>query len=123
MAPSRCRPPPVYSVQTSEMPLCARGGAVKGCSRPVTRGERPAAPAFCGCRALGAWACALPLPLVVMRRKFLPAPKGGSDVQLQAAPVEAVFDAAMALERMWLRGVGRLPWGSSLLAVARKPGD
>jgi ubiquinone/menaquinone biosynthesis C-methylase UbiE len=66
---------------------------------------------------------ALPLPLVVMRRKFLPAPKGGSDVQLQAAPVEAVFDAAMALERMWLRGVGRLPWGSSLLAVARKPGD
>ena len=36
---------------------------MKGCSRPVTRGERPAAPAFCGCRALGAWACALPLPL------------------------------------------------------------
>lgn len=66
---------------------------------------------------------ALPLPLVIVRRKFLPAPKGGSDVQLQAAPVERAFDVAMAAERVWLRGLGRLPWGSSLLAVARKPTD
>ena len=34
---------------TSEMPLCARGGAVKGWLRPVARGERPATPASCGC--------------------------------------------------------------------------
>ena len=52
LASSRCRPPPVYSVQTSEMPLCARGVAVKGWLRPVTRGERPATPASCGCPPL-----------------------------------------------------------------------
>jgi 2-polyprenyl-3-methyl-5-hydroxy-6-metoxy-1,4-benzoquinol methylase len=66
---------------------------------------------------------ALPLPLVIVRRKILPAPKGGSDVQLQAPPVEAFFNAGMAVERAWLRAGVRLPWGSSLLAVARKPTD
>lgn len=65
---------------------------------------------------------ALPLPLLMVRRKLLPAPAAGSDVQLYPGPVEAVFNAAMALERGWLRAVGRLPWGSSLLAVARKAG-
>jgi len=63
----------------------------------------------------------LPFPLVVARRKFFPAPRGGSDVQLFPAPVEAAFNVAMALERAWLRGVGRLPFGSSILAVAQKP--
>jgi SAM-dependent methyltransferase len=64
---------------------------------------------------------ALPLPLVVARRKLFPAPQAGSDVRLFPAPVEAAFNAAMALERAWLRSVGRLPFGSSILAVARKP--
>jgi SAM-dependent methyltransferase len=64
---------------------------------------------------------ALPFPLVVVRRKLFPAPRDGSDVRRFAAPVEAAFNAAMALERAWLRGVGRLPFGSSILAVARKP--
>ncbi len=63
----------------------------------------------------------LPLPLIVVRRKLLPAPRGGSDVRLYPAPVEAVFNAAMALESAWIRGVGRLPCGTSVLAVARKP--
>jgi SAM-dependent methyltransferase len=63
----------------------------------------------------------LPFPLVVARRKLLPAPKSGSDVEIFPAPVEAAFNAAMALERGWLRGVGWLPFGSSILAVARKP--
>jgi ubiquinone/menaquinone biosynthesis C-methylase UbiE len=62
----------------------------------------------------------LAFPLVVVRRKLFPAPRGGSDVHLYSAPVEAAFDAAMAVERGWLRGVGRLPFGSSILAVARK---
>ena len=63
----------------------------------------------------------LPFPLVVVRRKLFPAPSDGSDVHLFPAPVESGFNGAMALERAWLRGVGRLPFGSSVLAVARKP--
>lgn len=62
----------------------------------------------------------LPFPLVVARRKFFRAPRGGSDVRLYPAPVEAVFNGAMALERGWLCAVGRLPFGSSVLAVAHK---
>ncbi|HVS50764.1 MAG TPA: class I SAM-dependent methyltransferase [Opitutaceae bacterium] len=62
----------------------------------------------------------LPFPLVVVRRKLLPPPRDGSDVHLFPAPVEAMFNGAMALERGWLRAVGRLPFGSSVLAVARK---
>ena len=62
----------------------------------------------------------LAFPLVVVRRKLFSAPRGGSDVHLYSAPVETAFDAAMAVERAWLRGVGRLPFGSSVLAVARK---
>lgn len=60
------------------------------------------------------------LPLVVVRRKLLPAPKSGSDVQLYPAPIETAFDVAMACERTWLRAFGRLPFGSSVFAVARK---
>lgn len=63
----------------------------------------------------------LPLPLIVVRRKLLPAPRGGSDVRAYAAPVERVLSAAMALEAAWLGRGGRLPVGSSILAVARKP--
>lgn len=63
----------------------------------------------------------LPFPLVVARRKLFRAPRDGSDVHLFPAPVEVAFNAAMALERVWLRGGGRLPFGSSVLAVARKP--
>ena len=63
-----------------------------------------------------------PLPLVILRRKFLPAPQGGSDVHILPAPVEAIFNLGMALERTAMRAGARMPWGSSLLAVARKPG-
>ncbi len=64
---------------------------------------------------------ALPLPLVMARRKLFPAPSGGSDVSLFPAPVEAVFRGAMAAERAWLEAFGSLPFGSSIFAVARKP--
>jgi SAM-dependent methyltransferase len=57
-------------------------------------------------------------PLVVARRKLLPAPKGGSDVELQPAPVEAALGALGRLENLWLRDGGTLPFGSSLFAVA-----
>jgi len=63
---------------------------------------------------------ALPLPLVIARRKLFPAPSGGSDVSLFPAPVEATFRGAMAAERAWLEVFGSLPFGSSVFAVARK---
>ena len=62
----------------------------------------------------------LPLPLVIVRRKLLPAPRSGSDVQLYPAPVEQAFRAAMAVERAWLGAGGSLPLGSSILAVGMR---
>lgn len=64
---------------------------------------------------------ALLLPLVVARRKLLPAPRGGSDVESWPAWQEAVFAAAMKAERAWFRHVGALPCGTSILALARRP--
>lgn len=58
-------------------------------------------------------------PLIVARRKLLPAPSGGSDVQLYPPVIEQAFDGAMALERGWLGWFGRLPFGSSVFAVAK----
>lgn len=63
----------------------------------------------------------LPFPLIVARRKLLPAPRDGSDVKLYAPPIEATFNVAMAAERTWLRMFRRLPFGSSVFAVAQKP--
>ena len=63
----------------------------------------------------------LPFPLVVARRKLLPPPKDGSDVHLFPPPVEAMFNAAMASEAAWLRVFRRLPFGTSVFAVAVKP--
>jgi SAM-dependent methyltransferase len=60
-------------------------------------------------------------PLVVFRRRFWPAPRGGSDVALSPAPVEWGLNAAMVIERAWLRTFGYLPFGSSVFVTARKP--
>jgi ubiquinone/menaquinone biosynthesis C-methylase UbiE len=63
----------------------------------------------------------LPFPLAVLRRKiFFPADPT-SDVRLYPAPLEAMFNAMMAIEHAWLSAGGRLPYGSSVLVVARKP--
>jgi len=64
---------------------------------------------------------AVVLPLVVVRRKLLPPPRGGSDVHLRSPVVEAALRLAAAAERTWLRRVGSLPFGSSVLVCARKP--
>ena len=61
----------------------------------------------------------LPLPLVIVRRKLMAAPVGGSDVRPYPAVVETVFGAAMALERAWLESLGTIPLGSSILAVGQ----
>lgn len=62
----------------------------------------------------------LPFPLVVIRRKILPPAESGSDVKLFPAALEAVFNGMMALEHGWLALGGRLPFGNSVLTVARK---
>ena len=63
----------------------------------------------------------LPFPLAVLRRKTFPPSDPTSDVRLYPAPVEAMFTAMMAIEHGWLRTGGRLPYGSSVLVVGRKP--
>ena len=64
---------------------------------------------------------ALPFPLIVARRKLFARAGDTSDVKLYPAPVEAAFRGLMAIEHAWLRLGGRWAWGSSILAVGRKP--
>ena len=62
----------------------------------------------------------LPLPLVWIRRKLLPAPQG-SDVGDYPWWIAGPMRAMMALERVWLDLGGRFPCGVSVLVAARKP--
>ncbi len=62
----------------------------------------------------------LPFPLTVLRRKILRPVASSSDVDLFPAPVEAGFNALMAVEHAWLGAGGSLPFGNSVLTVARK---
>ena len=62
----------------------------------------------------------LPLPLVWIRRKLLPAPQG-SDVGDYPWWIALPMRAMMAVERLWLDLGGRFPCGVSVLAAARKP--
>lgn len=64
---------------------------------------------------------AVTLPVLIARRKLLPPPKSGSDVGLSSPPIELALNAAMAVESMGLRMLGRLPFGSSVFCVARRP--
>jgi len=57
------------------------------------------------------------LPLIAARRKLLPPPQHGSDVQEFSRPLELLGRGATALERVWLR-LAPLPFGTSLLAIA-----
>lgn len=63
---------------------------------------------------------ALPFPVIFAKRKFFNSAGDTSDVKLYPAPIEAVFDSAMAIEHAWLRVGGRWAWGTSVQAVARK---
>jgi SAM-dependent methyltransferase len=63
----------------------------------------------------------LPFPLVVARRKLVRVRPSAGDVRMYPAPVEAMFNAMMAVERGWLGSVGRLPFGSSVVMMARRP--
>jgi SAM-dependent methyltransferase len=81
--------------------------------------EKLCASGFCDARATH-WNT-LPLPLVLIKRKLLPAPRDGSDVRLYGALAERLLSMAMGVERAWLRRRHRLPFGSSILAVGSKP--
>lgn len=61
---------------------------------------------------------ALLLPLVAVRRKLLPAPAAGSDVQAFPPYLEALGRAAMATEKAWLKTGAPLPAGTSIFAEA-----
>lgn len=64
---------------------------------------------------------ALTLPLIIFRRKVLPASPGGSDVKAYPALIDKALDAVMKVEHAWISLGGRWSFGSSELAVARKP--
>jgi SAM-dependent methyltransferase len=66
----------------------------------------------------------LPFPLAVIKRKVLPPPSSAtSDVKAFPVPVEAFFNGLMAIEHGWFSLGGRLPFGTSVLTVAKKPSD
>jgi SAM-dependent methyltransferase len=64
---------------------------------------------------------ALPFPLVWTRRKLLRTANDTSDVKDYPAVIDAMFATMMAVEHAWLRAGGTWMWGTSVLAVARKP--
>jgi ubiquinone/menaquinone biosynthesis C-methylase UbiE len=64
---------------------------------------------------------AMLFPLMVVARKLLPTVEGAvSDVKLYPRPVDALCRAAMACETALMRRRVRLPFGGSILAIARK---
>ena len=63
----------------------------------------------------------LPLPAVVAKRKVLSRFGADDDVRLYPPWADRLLGAGAALERSWFRSVSRLPAGSSILTVARKP--
>jgi ubiquinone/menaquinone biosynthesis C-methylase UbiE len=63
----------------------------------------------------------LPFPLLVLKRKVFRTASATSDVRLFPAPIEACFNAAMAVEHAWMKHVSGLPFGSSVLAFGRRP--
>lgn len=64
---------------------------------------------------------ALALPLIAFRRKVLPAPRDGSDVKEYPLVIDRILGALLAVEHGWINLGGAWPFGSSILARARKP--
>lgn len=59
-------------------------------------------------------------PLAVLRRKVFPPSVSRSDVRPCSPAVETVFNVLIAFENTWLQWGARLPFGNSILTVARK---
>ena len=60
-------------------------------------------------------------PLVWARRKLFRSDADTSDVKEYPGPLDAILGGIMSLELAWIRMGGIWPWGTSVLAVARKP--
>lgn len=96
--------------------------AVHGCRRYDRRALRAKlAAAGLTIAVLTHWNTLL-LPLIYLRRKLLPPPKEGSDVRAYPRGLNMVLQGCCAVETGLIRGLGRLPAGSSLFAVAKKAG-
>lgn len=65
---------------------------------------------------------ALPFPLLWAKRKVWRSDGETSDMKAYPAIVDAAFRLLVAPEHAWLKAGGRWAWGSSVFAVARKPG-
>lgn len=65
----------------------------------------------------------IPFPVMALHRKVFARRQDASDVRLYPAPVEAVFNAAMAIEQLWLRTGLSLPFGGSVLVEAERASD
>ncbi len=59
-------------------------------------------------------------PFMVLRRKVFPSAAGGSDVRPFPASVDAFFRRLVGFERRLIGAGWRLPFGGSVLCVARK---
>lgn len=59
-------------------------------------------------------------PLMALRRLLVRGQEEESDVHLYAQPIERIFGALLDCERALLRAGARLPFGGSVLAVARR---
>jgi SAM-dependent methyltransferase len=69
---------------------------------------------------VGYWNTLL-FPLMVVRRKLFPPDDAASDVMVYPAPMETAFRAVTRIEH-WLLAAGlNLPFGGSVIALARKP--
>ena len=62
-------------------------------------------------------------PIMALQRLVPRSAERESDVHLYPSPIEALFGALLAGERRLLRVGIRLPFGGSLLAVARRRDD
>lgn len=62
----------------------------------------------------------LPLPLIMARRKLLPAARGGSDIAVLPAWAEALMRVVTSPETWWLGGGRSVPIGSSVFVVATR---
>lgn len=60
------------------------------------------------------------LPLIALRRKCWPAPRGGSDVKASSPGMAVFFGSVMKLEAAWLKRGAGFACGSSLLAICIK---
>lgn len=95
--------------------------AAVGQSRRFTRREVDALLEGSGLTVLqGTYWNTFLFPLMVLRRKFLPARGRGSDVRGIARPLDALFRGTVAVERGLIGAGIRLPFGGSVLAAARK---